>query len=602
MSKTLYFLLFSLFLIKTTAQPEVKINSANDELFLRKYFTIYADTLGVFTPETITGQGFSHQELGQKKLPIKTYYWLKINIQNATGTKQNFNLSYHGIFADSLVLFEKTNHGFEVIDYARSWKNSLSLNKNQEIRMPTFELSFAANETKTLYIKLQVLTHLKPELLFVLNATKYYYNKEQNVNLFFSFFAGFGICSALFSLAFFILLRHRIYLVYSIAVLIGFYSNLNADGYIYTNLSFISPYYRGPYGTNICIYIYAIFSLLYAYKFLRLNTGKIILSIWLAIISIIIAFVLFKAKIIYTEFWLNFTNNIQLVHLLVFIYLLYLGYKQNKTYFYFLLASVLPIYSLFYYFLGYDLGFYNLNLNYVFWTKIAFMFEFLVLAYGMANQYIMYRNQTAKVKLSLLVSQREIIDIQDRERDRIGRDLHDEIGNSLVTLKLFINSRFDTDKLIERINTVMDSVKSISHNMVSSNFTELPLSTSVSDLVSRFSDNNPIQYEVNFYGQEHSISNEKKMFVFRIILECISNIQKHSKARQASIQISFFETELVIVIEDNGVGINAENSNKKGIGLKNIRSRMQYLNGTMTIDNVKKGTIIMLNIPLDEKK
>ena len=83
--------------------------------------------------------------------------------------------------------------------------------------------------------------------------------------------------------------------------------------------------------------------------------------------------------------------------------------------------------------------------------------------------------------------------------------------------------------------------------------------------------------------------------IYRIIMELTNNIIKHSQANEATVQLVYHETHLSISAEDNGIGILPSISD--GIGLKNIRNRIRYLNGTFNIDSGLNGTTIMMQIP-----
>ena len=74
----------------------------------------------------------------------------------------------------------------------------------------------------------------------------------------------------------------------------------------------------------------------------------------------------------------------------------------------------------------------------------------------------------------------------------------------------------------------------------------------------------------------------------------------HSKATEATIQLLYDDEELVIMAEDNGIGIRKSGST--GIGMKNIYSRVNYINGKISVDSGKKGTTIIINVPYNQEK
>jgi signal transduction histidine kinase len=83
-------------------------------------------------------------------------------------------------------------------------------------------------------------------------------------------------------------------------------------------------------------------------------------------------------------------------------------------------------------------------------------------------------------------------------------------------------------------------------------------------------------------------------------MELTSNIIRHSKATDATIQLVYHEKQLAIMSEDNGKGFISDT--QTGIGLKNIRSRVNYLNGTMNIDSGMHGTTVMFHIPYKKQQ
>ena len=90
-------------------------------------------------------------------------------------------------------------------------------------------------------------------------------------------------------------------------------------------------------------------------------------------------------------------------------------------------------------------------------------------------------------------------------------------------------------------------------------------------------------------------SKQEELTIYRIIMELTSNINRHSSATEATIQLIYHQHQLSIMVEDNGKGFYTAATN--GIGLKNISSRVNYLAGSLNIDSGEKGSTIMIDIP-----
>ena len=107
-----------------------------------------------------------------------------------------------------------------------------------------------------------------------------------------------------------------------------------------------------------------------------------------------------------------------------------------------------------------------------------------------------------------------------------------------------------------------------------------------------------IVYELNEIGIPKQLSPDKSLVVYRIACELLNNIQKHSKAKKAIVQLIYEFDMLTLMVEDDGVGIYTKENKSKGIGMNHIHTRVAYLNGRLTIDDDGKGTVTIVNVPV----
>jgi signal transduction histidine kinase len=96
-------------------------------------------------------------------------------------------------------------------------------------------------------------------------------------------------------------------------------------------------------------------------------------------------------------------------------------------------------------------------------------------------------------------------------------------------------------------------------------------------------------------GEEKGFSKQEELIIYRIIMELTNNIIKHAEATEATIALVYEDTSLHLTSKDNGKGFPAER--KDGIGLKNIRSRVNFLNGSMDIKTGSQGTVMSIRLP-----
>ncbi|WP_379900459.1 ATP-binding protein [Lacinutrix gracilariae] len=216
-----------------------------------------------------------------------------------------------------------------------------------------------------------------------------------------------------------------------------------------------------------------------------------------------------------------------------------------------------------------------------------------------------------KQKVSTLLKEQELSSIdamiagQEKERQRIANDLHDDLGGLMATVKLHFNSLKEkqSEDLFDRTNALLDQayqkVRSIAHAKNSGVIAKQGLLKAIHEMANKISALNKIQIEVADHGLENRLENSLELTIFRIIQELTTNIIKHAQATQATISLTNHEDSLNIMIEDNGIGFNQKNISKKGMGIHSIDKRVEHLEGKMTIESEKnQGTTIIIDIPL----
>jgi signal transduction histidine kinase len=110
-------------------------------------------------------------------------------------------------------------------------------------------------------------------------------------------------------------------------------------------------------------------------------------------------------------------------------------------------------------------------------------------------------------------------------------------------------------------------------------------------------------FQLHIHHLDERLDQHIEINIYRIIQETISNILKHAHATEIILQINRLEDDLLLIVEDNGTGFEIDATERPGIGLKNIQSRVDTLYGNLHIDSRKgKGTIITIEIPLTDDK
>ncbi|WP_165585001.1 sensor histidine kinase [Chryseobacterium taiwanense] len=204
-----------------------------------------------------------------------------------------------------------------------------------------------------------------------------------------------------------------------------------------------------------------------------------------------------------------------------------------------------------------------------------------------------------------------IVSSQEKERHRIGMDLHDEIGANLSAIKLLLTNHFDranqkdlkdlSKQIMSLFDQLIDKTRLISHDLSPS----VKGAYGFSDAVLNFADQinqseNSVKIHMTFSDDlaETYLQNMSALLVYRIVLELINNSFKHARANNISVIFNYRESFLLIDYYDDGIGLKKSDLKiKKGIGFRNIESRLFYLNGTYEIIDNLKGTHVQIKIP-----
>ncbi|QEE51107.1 sensor histidine kinase [Flavobacterium alkalisoli] len=201
---------------------------------------------------------------------------------------------------------------------------------------------------------------------------------------------------------------------------------------------------------------------------------------------------------------------------------------------------------------------------------------------------------------------------QEKERQRIANDLHDNLGSMLATLKInFEHLRLRKNELREEENKLYDrtdelieeayqKVRRLAHAKNAGVFANEGLIPTIRKMAEKISIPGKLSIEIMAVGFNKRLENTIEIAIFRMVQELSTNIIKHSQATEASIQLTNHDENINIIIEDNGVGFPpAKTHTSDGMGLNTIRKKVEQLGGTFTIDSTPgKGTTIIIDLPI----
>ncbi|APZ47137.1 sensor histidine kinase [Polaribacter reichenbachii] len=206
-----------------------------------------------------------------------------------------------------------------------------------------------------------------------------------------------------------------------------------------------------------------------------------------------------------------------------------------------------------------------------------------------------------------------MVDGQEKERKRIAEDLHDNLGSVLATLKLHFENlkinrkkkKIDQKELFNKTENLIDEaylkVRRIAHAKNAGVIANQGLLLAVQMMAEKISSADKIQIEVIHFGLDKRLENTLEITLFRIIQELVTNIIKHADAKNATINISLYDKNLNIIIEDDGKGFDIKKVNlNNGMGISSIKTRVEHLNGTFKVDaTLGRGSSIIIDIPVN---
>ena len=188
-----------------------------------------------------------------------------------------------------------------------------------------------------------------------------------------------------------------------------------------------------------------------------------------------------------------------------------------------------------------------------------------------------------------------VIDAQEKEQERIARDLHDQLGPTLSIIKMQIEAIDDEglnelDKnirndVLEQMEVAVNEVRSIAHNIIPKTFTEYGFIKSLEYYILRIKEYNTIQIIYSLPEWKFALERSFEITIFRIIQELFQNTLKHANASVINLNIEVEKDVLKIAYSDNGIGMkdfdNAIYS--KGIGMDNLKKRTDLLGGNFKV-------------------
>jgi signal transduction histidine kinase len=207
-----------------------------------------------------------------------------------------------------------------------------------------------------------------------------------------------------------------------------------------------------------------------------------------------------------------------------------------------------------------------------------------------------------------------LLQLQDEERRRFARELHDSVGQVLAALSINLTTaRSEIERLTKTANILSQSetlvqdmskeVRTISYLLHPPLLDEAGLASALRWYIGGFAERSKIKVDLEFPDNFGRFSQEVETAVFRVVQECLTNIHRHSGSPSAKVRIVRHDDRVLVEVEDQGIGIpqdkliEMDSVGLPGVGIRGMRERIRQLGGNLDISSSSNGTTIRARFP-----
>ena len=205
-----------------------------------------------------------------------------------------------------------------------------------------------------------------------------------------------------------------------------------------------------------------------------------------------------------------------------------------------------------------------------------------------------------------------LLTVQEEERRRISRDLHDDINQRLAMLVVQAESleanlppaaaacSKELRSIQDRLTELSDDVRHLAYQFHPSILDDLGLPVALQRLVDDCATRSRLEIALDISVTPQAIPQAVSTCLYRIAQECLANVMKHARATRVNVSLASTPDAINLTVQDDGVGFDTQNAvdNPRGLGLVSMAERVRLVHGTVTIDSVpQQGTRLSINVP-----
>lgn len=428
---------------------------------------------------------------------------------------------------------------------------------------------------------------------------------ELRSNMIYGLYFGMLLLIVFYSVLIFSIQRSAIYLWY------GFYVGcffMYLFVYVGYGFQFIFPeqYAWSNYLRLIMMVLIVIAQIRFTQLFLPIKAASTFLDkFYSGIIATLIAIIAWWILVpglftTYTIVVINVVFGIIGITLLAFIYTLYKCWKLDRTSVLFYAvafgANVLATFVM----IGEEYGVFTLAVLPVPPLFIGSFLEILIFAIGLSYRSKLIGDDRKRLLDNINSLQQQAMSAflkgVEEEKVRVANELHDDIAARLSLLKMKVENVAENE-LKAQITEITNEVRGISHRLNPVSLDENTFLEKVRQLVDEHKVSG-LKINLQVFDVPSSMGKDLGLQLYRIFQEAMTNIQKHAKAQEIDVQLFGHDGNLILTVEDDGVGFDQE-KNRSGLGTKNMRMRIEQVGGEFSISSaIGDGTSIMVTVPL----
>lgn len=195
------------------------------------------------------------------------------------------------------------------------------------------------------------------------------------------------------------------------------------------------------------------------------------------------------------------------------------------------------------------------------------------------------------------------LNAQEHERERIAKDLHDEVGATLSTAKLLLSHyNSEENELLEKVQSLVSrsilNLRNISHNLIPPSLKDFGLEKTLNSQMDTLDNSGAIAAQFSSNLSERLPENTE-LQVYRIAQELVNNTLKHAQASALSLTLKEDKNRIRLLYTDNGTGLHTKGEKTDGLGLKNLKNRAETLQGEWALNSDKgQGMSFSLHFPI----